>query len=424
MADVVGQFWKATQTEAARERRRVRREARLDSMEGLGHALRGELQWSIKDQGENDSGIPLTHGQHPGTAGLMAVGDALSALDIPAGFTVRFKGMSRTSGRGAHGMSDGIITVSATARSETGINVHFDIPMIVKNSRLLEPSVIIHDGTIRVLAQSTLDELLGRVTFTCPLPTRNSLFSPPPAREEEAQLQQRPWQTMTRGTKYDVTPKRVGERMRAKRNDIQAALRGYHAQQRAHDQPTRIEPGRIENTHLYEDQPTERFDTARPPLVGPSGLEVPELATAEPLTCTQCKTQFEGPYGRENAACPQCGSRHTSSVQRSAAPTRHMPRQPGRSTYSVVAASTQEAETHEGIEAGSSKRITRELEVRDRGGCTYTLDKGTRVTVVRKMEHSTGGSNRYVVEDADDRQFVVPEDCLGKKAQLVEADDL
>ena len=264
------------------------------------------MQWRIPVGGaETESGVPLTHGIHPGAAALMAAQEVIGQFEIPGQVELRFKGLRRVSGRGQHGMTDGTVSIVGMAKTMSGIRVHFDIPMIVKNGRLLEPATIIHEGALRVLAQSTFDDILGRGTFSRPNLCRNTMYSPPPERAEEDEMRQKPWETMVRGTIFDIVPKRA-----SKAELIKAAVHGTRIAQTTypsdvvHNAPTQ-RPWNPDKVRTQ--QPTQND---RPPL----GSEpmVPELATPEPVMCSQCKLRFEAPYGRGQAQCPRCKSRHVS----------------------------------------------------------------------------------------------------------------
>src|SRR3990167_519067 len=117
--DIVGQLQRETQTQEVRAHRAARRSRRLDrlgtlrsALSDVGLARSASFQWFIRDPksaNPAENGILIAHGQHPGTAALSAAHTILSSFDIPAGYDLRFRGMSRTSGRGAHGMTDGVV---------------------------------------------------------------------------------------------------------------------------------------------------------------------------------------------------------------------------------------------------------------------------------------------------------------------------
>ena len=416
MADVYGRLWAQTQTDKARAGRAQRRAARLAEMQGLGHAVRGSLQWQLDDASEQVPGIPLTHGMHPGTAALQAAGTALSQLSIPGGYKLNYRGMSRSSGRGQHGMTDGTIVVTADLKTLSGIRVQLDIPMIVRQGRLLEPSVFFHEGYPRIIAQSTLDSILDRGTFSRPQLARSHMYSSPPSLDEERAVAAKPWQPMVRGTPFDVSPRRV-----AKQSAIRAAMLGVQAQQQRDttwydrpgpsgapsfgEAPTHI---RSPSDFLFGDMDLpeqeqhpllgQTQEPAYPPMLsGDSDVEVPELAAPEPIVCPQCRYSYEAPYGQEFAICPRCRVKHMASCFDCGTDREHDD-------------SLQEAARPEELSAGAHKRTTRELEVRDRGGCTYTIPKGTRLTVIRPV-----GVGGYLVRDSDDLEYIVPGGALGKK---------
>lgn len=156
----------------------ARRVARREAFrEGLSSALgtRQALDWS---QQEDRPGMPMgTH--HPSIAAVMAAHHALSGYRMPMAPQLRALKMERTAGHGAHGMSDGTVTVRARATTLSGVSREFDLPVPVRNGYVLEPVMFIHEGTAYPLTQDTIDALHDRGTFYGQLPSRPTMFHPP-----------------------------------------------------------------------------------------------------------------------------------------------------------------------------------------------------------------------------------------------------
>lgn len=220
MADIAGKLYRELQTDQVRTNRAQRRANRHKKYTGLGAAVQertAELKWYL-DGASAEDGTPIHAGEHPGTAALSVAGATLAQFDMPSGYDIQYRGMSRKSGRGQHAMDEGTITVGVVAPARSGIKAYFDIPFIVKNSRIIDPSVLMHQGLPRILAQSTFDDIFGQKEFHAPPADRSTMFSPPPSKEEAQEIRERPWTTVRRRTVFDVMPKR---------SNIQAAIRGY-----------------------------------------------------------------------------------------------------------------------------------------------------------------------------------------------------
>lgn len=56
-------------------------------------------------------------------------------------------------------LTDGVVTVFAEFRTRTGVLVGIDLPIEIRNGEFVEPSVIVHNGSPRVIAQSTFDDI-------------------------------------------------------------------------------------------------------------------------------------------------------------------------------------------------------------------------------------------------------------------------
>lgn len=115
-------------------------------------------------------------------AGLKAVAMVREILD-----SYRLPGQPKLSYSGLRGgktaqnssrLQDGVITVNASFRTYSNVSVSFDIPIEINNGELQEPSVIVHDGLARIIAQSTFDNIVERNTISDMLPVRELYSSP------------------------------------------------------------------------------------------------------------------------------------------------------------------------------------------------------------------------------------------------------
>lgn len=107
----------------------------------------------------------LIAGLHPGDSAIGLAFEALSQYNIPAQIKLRFNRMDRKAGRAGHAITDGTIFVDAELTPTTGMKSYFTIPIVVRASKMLYPSLIVTaGGNPRIIAQSTMDELLGYAT--------------------------------------------------------------------------------------------------------------------------------------------------------------------------------------------------------------------------------------------------------------------
>lgn len=154
----------------------------LDEIDRLSREAAG---WNLPVEESWEDGASIGN-QHPGAAALMVVRKVLSEFEMPTAPELRYHGMKRASGHGAFGMSDGIVYVQATLHSLSGPRHHIDIPVIMREGRVLAPSILEHNGTKRIITQHTFDDILGMGEFTAHLPDRPNMYAPPPDKDAAA----------------------------------------------------------------------------------------------------------------------------------------------------------------------------------------------------------------------------------------------
>lgn len=209
-----------------RSARAARREARARVFKHLGVALgkpsviaplaRQAAGWNLPAGGNDEyiAGSPLGE-QHPGAAALLVVRQAMSEYNLPTKADLRYMGMKRASGHSSFGVDEGLIFVEATLHSLSGARHHVDVPVVVREGRLLVPSILIHNGRKRVMAQSTFDDIIGSAEFKADMPDRRNMFSPPPDRDAVAPRRKVP---VINPGMFSVAPSR---------SRIRAALTGF-----------------------------------------------------------------------------------------------------------------------------------------------------------------------------------------------------
>lgn len=177
-------------------------------------------KWNMFPEDEGYLGTSLGE-QHPGAAALLVVRNALSEYDLPTKVDLRYHGMHRTSGHGAYAMDEGIVMVQADFASMAGAKHSVEIPVVVKSGRMLDPSVLIHNGVKRIITQHTFDDIIGMGEFKQRVPDRLTMFSPPPGKDAKPAQRQVP---IVNPGMYSVLPRRMTTGQ--KRAAIQAAVSG------------------------------------------------------------------------------------------------------------------------------------------------------------------------------------------------------
>lgn len=184
MANVFDELYKMNHSPDAIAARRARAQSRRTKvLDRIAEALGKQADaWNIED-------LDLEHrplGEvHPGSAASIYVREALSQFEIPSEVRVRYSGMKRQSGSGAHRMKDGVVTIEAEFESLSGVKHYIDVPVMVHEGRMVYPEILMHDGRVRVMAQSTFDDIIKNAETVNRPPDRKHMFSAPPTPGEQ-----------------------------------------------------------------------------------------------------------------------------------------------------------------------------------------------------------------------------------------------
>lgn len=117
--------------------------------------------------------------QNAGLQAVTLVRDMFNNYNLPRSPALSYSGI-----RGARKASDsskledGVVTVYAEFKTPSGVNVGLEVPVEIRHGELLEPSIVVHDGAPRVIAQSTFDDIVSRSCLHEELPVR-SMYSAP-----------------------------------------------------------------------------------------------------------------------------------------------------------------------------------------------------------------------------------------------------
>jgi hypothetical protein len=155
------------------EAREARRQARLQKTAGISGAFRDSFATKYAGRDER-----LT----TQNAGLMAVAMARELFDnyrLPTQPKLSYSGLRNgKTARNSSKLQDGVITVHASFRTFSNVVVDLDVPFEIHEGKLLEPSVVIHNGAPRIIAQSTFDHIVENNTAFDTLPVREMYSQP------------------------------------------------------------------------------------------------------------------------------------------------------------------------------------------------------------------------------------------------------
>ena len=154
----------------SRAARLLRRAGRLSGLNKLSGGLKKQASTNLTTQ----------------NAGLQAVAMARDILDgyrFPSQPKLSYSGVRNARvAANSSALEDGVVTIHADFRTHTGVLVGLDIPMEIRAGELQEPSIIIHNGAPRIIAQSTFDDLTTGHTFY-EEPEPRAMYSAPFSKE-------------------------------------------------------------------------------------------------------------------------------------------------------------------------------------------------------------------------------------------------
>jgi hypothetical protein len=116
---------------------------------------------------------------------IRLVSDFLATLVWPMMPQLVYKGV-RTASRDEDTPvedADAQVLIAAKITTVSGVRREVEVPVVVRNGKLLEPSVMMVDGVPRIIAQSLVDELTRGGTFRQSVDPRGNIYGPPMDRE-------------------------------------------------------------------------------------------------------------------------------------------------------------------------------------------------------------------------------------------------
>lgn len=182
--------------------RKQRRAARLAAFHGLSEATKhASSGWDLRER-LNGQGLArpatLPETVRKAVALTRSTLDELGEFPLPP--TIEYQSVKSV--RAAAGgternplIADGVVMLHARFVTKTGVRDSFDIPVLVKNGQVIQPSVMLHQGSMKVLAPSSVREIVAQGTFTQQAPPRSQFGGP----LQHAEIQQ--WNRIERDNK-------------------------------------------------------------------------------------------------------------------------------------------------------------------------------------------------------------------------------
>src|SRR5579872_3227391 len=166
--------------------RLARRTARLQQFSQLREVLQKQAGgWDMRDR--------MTRGERPRTTAqfvqkaIETTRDLLDTFDFPVQPRLQYTGVKtfrRASDELNAPVEDGIIMLTASFVTQSGVKNEVGIPVLVRDGMIVQPSVMFHEGTMKVIAPSSVNQIIATGTFDQPLPSRGQ-FSGPLSRQEQ-----------------------------------------------------------------------------------------------------------------------------------------------------------------------------------------------------------------------------------------------
>ena len=140
-------------------RRRKAHQVNLEAQrEGIQEFTR--LAYGYRDEAEDSNSRKIVG--HPHQEACTFVGGIFSEFDAHGRIGLRVVNTRRIAGRGAHGITDGEITVQVDLKPLKGMHQSVEVPIQVRSGYMYAPSTLYHEGVPHIIAQSSIDDILER----------------------------------------------------------------------------------------------------------------------------------------------------------------------------------------------------------------------------------------------------------------------
>jgi hypothetical protein len=206
--------------------RQARRAARQETHSKVGEALRREAggAWDLSRKLHGTS-RPKTLPECI-TAAIGITRDLLAEFDFPSPPQLSYTGVKevKTANNERNSpVEDGVLMLVARFQTVSGVRNEIQIPVQIRQGSILQPSVFLHNGTMSVIAPSSVKEILASGTFKQTYPARE-MFSGPISPQD-----QQHWYDSTQNSKMDhsrFSPGMFGRTSQNNQQLLRAAVRG------------------------------------------------------------------------------------------------------------------------------------------------------------------------------------------------------
>lgn len=318
-------------------------------------------------------------------------------------------------------ISDGTIMLQARFLTKTGVRDSLDVPVLIREGQVVAPSVFMHEGTMKILAPSSIRDLVARGTFTQQAPSRG-IFSGPLSHNE---IQQ--WNRIERETKNHTRLNPGMFAVNGSRELLRAAVRGDGAfdhvrQAQLGEQPSRAHMGfkatpgarigdRIVTFVHWEPERLQAMSDHN--ILHAIRSFVLELGSKKEWRDwgTIADVQIDEFDTKDGSARVSFKSSEISAPQLSAADLEDL-----KTASRTAAIGPSQDATHlepaerdkaQQFHIGEEVKLTKGQLLRNRGGGTDTVPKGTTGRVVGDM-FGDGLTLKIVFDSVSDQPMVIP----------------
>lgn len=449
----------------SRTNRMARRAIRSDTLSKVGEAINADRK---------AANYKLTT-QNAGPKALELVRDIFDNYTLPSRPKFGYSQIRSARHASNNKVEAGVITISASFMTRTGVNVNIDVPVEIRDGEMLEPSVVVYNGAPRVIAQSTFDSLTERNSTYEDEPLRK-MYGPPMTKQHNqiAIENRRRNVRVNRGlfasdeSKSTLRDIVAGKAVKAQQDGtgiVQApkslstiddsAFADTVVRQQPSGAPQRqpgampkitpqtpkqeglAAPKKQDNTFNYgvgdggnySDLAQQmRNERLAPPRIAPVARRTADDKATRP--CLNCKKTIFTPFGAGSSAPSWQGHFCSEAckklyINKDAPPKQDKQAQYVEHDYKKFDPARNSDDSHldpaereEGLAAGDTTSLSHTLEIKDRGGATWEYAKGSSVTIVRDL---AGDGTAYVVEFEDGCEAIVESSML-KAAHVKTAD--
>lgn len=130
----------------------------------IGHAVRGAttrtsaLISDLSNKSKNTVRVDINRRAH--TKAIELVADLISSFALPSQPRLEYRGMIKQATDDSGNITSGLVRVGAQLRTLIGHKINIDIPVMIRNSSLLSPSVFFYNDAPYVLCSTALEELM------------------------------------------------------------------------------------------------------------------------------------------------------------------------------------------------------------------------------------------------------------------------